>query len=72
MRKKAFLALYFIHFHWILSQFMDFKFVDPLIDKKLADSSLVLQQFENTVQQQCVIACAANVKCGSVNYHQES
>ena len=52
-------------------ELVNFKFVDPLKDKKLASTSSILQ-YNNIVESQCVINCAADTKCGSVNYHKEA
>ncbi|XP_066929707.1 uncharacterized protein [Clytia hemisphaerica] len=51
---------------------MDFKFLNPLKDKKLVDESLFLYQTDNVPQQKCVIDCAASPKCGSVNHHDKT
>ena len=59
-------------FAFVRNQFLDFKFVNPLKHKKLSDSSIVLKEYNSIVESQCVINCAANTKCGSVNYHKET
>ena len=56
----------------VRNQMVDFKFLNPLKDKKLVDSSLFLYQTENTPQQKCVIDCAATPECGSVNHHNKT
>ena len=59
-------------FGFVRNQFFDFKFVNPLKHKKLSDSSIVLKEYNSIVESQCAINCAANTKCGSVNYHKET
>ena len=56
----------------VRNQMVDFKFLNPLKDKKLVDSSLFLYQTENVPQQKCVIDCAATPECGSVNHHNKT
>ena len=65
------LSLYFIAFGVIQTQLMDFKFVDPVKDKKLVGVNSLFTQ-NSIPESECVIHCAANKKCGSVNYHKES
>ena len=56
----------------VRNQMVDFKFLNPLKDKKLVDNSLCLYQTENVPQQKCVIDCAATTECGSVNHHDKT
>ena len=54
------------------SKLEDYTFVNPLKDRKLLGDFSFLVQSIGIVASRCVIDCAANTKCRSVNYHGES